>query len=74
MIFQEALQHLMEGSIITPNDFTFFLIEGNNIWRHYIADKRVYMRQLAQFDSYLVLRAEWKVLTIEEENVIGVRG
>jgi hypothetical protein len=67
MTFIEALEHLKHGDTITPNDGSFYVIEGKKIWNYYKANG-LRCRVPATFDSFLVLEAKWKVLTIGEEN------
>lgn len=71
MNFIEALNHLKEGSIITSNGSNFYKLIGKKIWCFFYYNNQL-CRMPVSFSSDNILTDKWRILTLEEENQLGL--
>lgn len=68
--FEEALQHLKQGEIITFDHKDFHYIDKDRVVTFY---KYMNKGMIIVSDLQNTLREDWTVLSIEEENSLGIR-
>jgi hypothetical protein len=72
MTFEEALDHLKNGNIITNNNKDYHYIDGNRIVTLYFYRNNK-MIITSDLENAKVLSEDWNVVSIEDENRLGLR-